>query len=382
MGLSRRKRRADDKRPAPCETPLAGSRGVGQSVDVGKEVAARRVVAFSNDYNGIICPNADAHLIDTVGENQLWSNETDPLIKENPGALAGATGTMEEASKLRKKEYSDAGASASRGRPLPGSWSRVRWDWKRAVRRDSRLSKTAKLLAVTLVDDFANNDSGRCNPTVSTLCEATGDPERTVQKALTDLQACGWIHRKKGRGRGRSSETTFTAEPEAAAQIGCARDNAPADRPEMPVQNYAPYRAKTGARQQTQKVQLAAPINVKAAVKKVQEPARKGAAAGGSHKEPRYNLETKGNGFFEKPVCNLAGVAHFDSDREAAWNEYLAARGWPNLAQLGVLSSDREGRGWEVPYRRPPGRNNQIENRITARWVEWAMHQMEKRKAA
>lgn len=312
------------------------------------------------------------------------SNEKIPSEKENPGALAGATGTMEEASKLHCKRYSDAdaGASSSKGMPLFGSWNRARWAWKRAVRRDARLSKTAKLLAVTLVDDFANNDSGRCNPTVSTLCEATGDPERTVQKALTDLQACGWIHRKKGRGRGRSSETTFTAEPAAAAQIGCARDNAPADRPEKPAQNSAPYRSKMGARQQTRTVQLAAPIDVKEAVKKVQEPAQKGAAAGGSHKEPRYNLKTQGNGFCEKPVCNLAGVAYFDSDREAAWDEYLAARGWPSLAQLGVLSSDRNGRGWEVPYRRPPGRNNQIENRITARWVEWAMQQMEKREAA
>ncbi|WP_157001527.1 helix-turn-helix domain-containing protein [Paracoccus sp. S4493] len=310
------------------------------------------------------------------------SGDVHAPAKENPGALAGATGTMEEASKLRRKVYADAGASASKGMPLPGSWNRVRWAWKRAVRRDARLSKTAKLLAVTLVDDFANNDSGRCNPTVSTLCEATGDPERTVQKALTDLQACGWIHRKKGRGRGRSSETTFTAEPEAAAQIGCARDNAPAGRSEKPVQNSAPYRAKTVARQQTQKVQLAAPIDVKEAVKKVQEPAQKGAAAGGSYKEPRYNLKTQGSGFCEKPICNLASVAHFGSDREAAWNEYLAARGWPSLAQLGVLSSDREGRGWEVPYRRPPGRNNHLENRITVRWVEWAMHKMEEREAA
>ena len=41
---------------------------------------------------GLACPTHDNRAIDTIGENLPLSNPETPKTKENPGALAGATG--------------------------------------------------------------------------------------------------------------------------------------------------------------------------------------------------------------------------------------------------------------------------------------------------
>lgn len=67
-------------------------RGVGQSVDVGKEVAARRVVTLDNDFNGPARPTTFSPPIDNVGRKSAASNEIGAVDSEKPDALAGATG--------------------------------------------------------------------------------------------------------------------------------------------------------------------------------------------------------------------------------------------------------------------------------------------------
>lgn len=55
-------------------------------------MAARRVVAFSNDYKGQSCPTLQDAPIDIDGESRDRSNENSRSENENPGALAGASG--------------------------------------------------------------------------------------------------------------------------------------------------------------------------------------------------------------------------------------------------------------------------------------------------
>lgn len=97
---------------------------------------------------------------------------------------------------------------------------------------------------------------------------------------------------------------------------------------------------------------------------------------------PNILQKARASGATDKPVCNLASVAHHGSERESEWNAYLARRGWPSLAELGVRSSDSQGTGWEVPYRTPPGQHNSFEISQTARYFEWAMQRSEWKGAA
>ncbi len=55
-------------------------------------MAARRVVAFSNDFKPKTCPTLQDTPIVIVGESLDRSNEKVGVENENPGALAGATG--------------------------------------------------------------------------------------------------------------------------------------------------------------------------------------------------------------------------------------------------------------------------------------------------
>lgn len=81
------------------------------------------------------------------------------------------------------------------------SWGNTRWDWKRAVRQDERLSDAAKVLAATLCDDFANHGTGFCNPSVAALARGLGKSERSIQRAISALKAAGWIDTiVRGRG--------------------------------------------------------------------------------------------------------------------------------------------------------------------------------------
>ncbi|MFI0394928.1 helix-turn-helix domain-containing protein [Paracoccus jiaweipingae] len=319
------------------------------------------------------CPTHAKTPIENIGEYRELPNPKNGVAQENPGALAGATG----ADLLSEKEHRKASLKrphTASGNGLRGEWGKARWGWKRAIRRDERLSRAAKLIGLTLVDDFANHATGRCIPFVATICEATGDSERTVQRGLGELEACGWIVRSKGHGRGRPSAITFTADPAKGAII-------PENVTEMAAHQDAGRAAYTAKR-----VPPAAPLHTTKSAKGVPEMAEKGATRGGSHSEPRMNqnaragADARASGAAQRPVTNLQAVAHHGSDREADWNRWLSGRGYPTLAELGMKSSDAQGRGWEVPFRRPSGGGHEL--RITEQYFAWAMSRMEVRLAS
>lgn len=109
-------------------------------------------------------------------------------------------------------------------------WNRERWHWKRAVRKDTRLSDAAKLLAVALCDDFAHHETAFCNPEVGTIAEALGKSDRSVQRAIQELRKAEWIVVQYARGRGRSSQISFkkgdgTVEFEASKKVTSMASN-------------------------------------------------------------------------------------------------------------------------------------------------------------
>ncbi|MGY2982660.1 helix-turn-helix domain-containing protein [Bradyrhizobium sp. USDA 4508] len=63
----------------------------------------------------------------------------------------------------------------------------------KAVRADPGLSAPAKCVMSALVLDFYNNESGRCNPSVSTIAESIGRTTRAVIPVIQELKASGWV---------------------------------------------------------------------------------------------------------------------------------------------------------------------------------------------
>ncbi|MGA0541045.1 helix-turn-helix domain-containing protein [Neotabrizicola sp. VNH66] len=343
------------------------------------------ITQFEVGKNGSGWHKTDTPAFGDCADSQPFGIESDLTGEtENPGALAGATGADVDEENIHPNDTPKLPIVAS-GNGLRGEWSKVRWGWKRAVKRDARLSKTAKLIAVTLVDEFANHANGRCNPFIATLGEATGDPERTVQRALGDLEACGWIIRSKGNGRGRPSSITFTSD---SAKGAIAPPN---------VSEITARHTDNRGADMSKGVPSVAPVR---GAYRVPETAQKGVTGGGSHSEPRKNqklrayAQTPAGGASkidripathtqlpsripERPQLNLAAVAHHGSDRERVWDDWLRRRGFPKLVDLGVKSSDAEGRGWEIPCRYPPTEHNAVESMMAHRWATWATARME-----
>lgn len=85
--------------------------------------------------------------------------------------------------------------------------------WDECVRRDNRLSPFARLIAAELVKGFANAETGACFPTNDALAAMFDTTDRTVRRAISDLQKAGWLRCSKGVGRGNVTEYTFILQP-------------------------------------------------------------------------------------------------------------------------------------------------------------------------
>lgn len=281
-------------------------------------------------------------------------NPSDPPgAKENPGALAGATGANSKAHESADESYARR-ASIARRKPL-GNWNRQRWAWKRAVKRDARLSKTAKLVAITLCDDFAHHETARCNPFVATLGEATGDPERTVRRALAEIEAAGWIARHKGRGRGRPSEITFTADRTAGAIIP---DN---------VEELAAYRPTDTENPHSERVPPVAGQDTRRRNSDRPDAARKPVTSGRSHIEPKRTKDAGAREAGPRRPVPWSRVVPFGSDGEREWQAWLVEKGLPPLAEIGRAMPE----GWDMSRAWPPSAGDEAGTADALRFVSW-----------
>lgn len=170
-------------------------------------------------------------------------------------------------------------------------WSDTRWAWKRGVRQDASLSDAAKVLAAALCDDWANHDSGFCNPSVATLAKALGKAERSIQRSIAALKAAGWLDTvvrgrgdRGGNGKGdQGSEFVFLmAQPKAPETAPEPAENEPEN-----VTQLAPFREKGDTQRVT-------PVTVKGDIRVVspctpykdKPTLNQGARAGGGGSKP------------------------------------------------------------------------------------------------
>ncbi|WP_208353101.1 helix-turn-helix domain-containing protein [Pseudaestuariivita rosea] len=89
---------------------------------------------------------------------------------------------------------------------MSASW---RQEWAQAIRAATELSMTARMLGQVLALDYANGQTGQCNPSRETLARHLGVSEGTIKRAISDLVKAGWLARTEATGRNRTVQYSF-----------------------------------------------------------------------------------------------------------------------------------------------------------------------------
>lgn len=233
-------------------------------------------------------------------------------------------------------------------------WGRLRWTWKRAACRDPELSDGAKLLAVTLCDTFAHHETGFCNPRVETIAEALGKSDRAIQRALAELREARWIDVRHGRGRGKTSQIVFLngGDPETFAT----------------PEKVTPMASRPTERT-PEKVTEASPLSEK----KVTAMARKGDGSVTPYTEPKNNQKGRASceRVRERPAPHLHFAVLPGSQEAGEWDAWLAQHQRRSLSDLRCLIEGPQGRGHDVPWKRPPPDHDATGTRIALSIFDW-----------
>lgn len=258
-------------------------------------------------------------------------------------------------------------------------WKNARWSWKDAVCRAADLTDGAKLLAVRIVDSFAHHETAFCNPSIETMAEALGKSGRSVQRALVELQAAGWIRVEYAKGRGRTSKIAFLTGPCAAAFDAPEKVTRLAARHADQPETYAesqPERVTADAEIGQEKVTAASPFPKE----KVTNLARKGDSRVTPILKPKNNQNSREADPAECPVALRAVIKADDQEgRIEDWDAWLSKRGLRTLRELRCFSSNGASAGFGVPFPRPPSAEDALETRIAMKWADWATERMEAR---
>lgn len=219
-----------------------------------------------------------------------------------------------------------------------------RYEWAKAVRK-ADLPDRAKTVSAALAYDFANAETGQCNPSVETLAAHLCVSTDTIKRAIGDLEAAGWLGRAVGRWRGQTTSYTLLSPG-----------------------NVVALTVKKGGQQSTPNP-----------VRKGGSTAQKGGQYCTPHIKQEQSKEHRASANDARPVPQVF-VIHHGNRREAAWNEWLQKNGWPSLRELNRPISDGEGTGWDMPLRLPPSADHETENRIAEKYLSWAVARMIERR--
>lgn len=212
-----------------------------------------------------------------------------------------------------------------------------RFEWLKAVNRSDLLSR-AKVTAAALAVEFCNDETGRLDPGLDTLADATGQTIDTVKRAIRDLTEGGWLARTEGRGRGNKTEYTLLS-PGKVIAISSAKKGAPVHLEKggtgalLSQEKGAPVHGKGGTGALSHNI-------AKQTLNKGERPAwdrfRNHQFAGNRDQGPRYLTK-------EDDWHKLNG-----------WSDWLADRGLPPLCQLPISQRAVKKTVFALPYRDAP----------------------------
>ncbi len=266
-------------------------------------------------------------------------------------------------------------------RTVVSGWKNSRWAWKDAVCRAADLTDGAKLLAVRIVDSFAHHETAFCNPSIETMAEALGKSGRSIQRALVELQAAGWIRVDHAKGRGRTSKISFLTGPCATAFDGpekvtrlAARH---ADQQETQTENL-PERETDGEETRQEKVTAASPFPSE----KVTTLAKKGDSRVTPILKPKNNQNSRAvaTEALSRPAPHLRKFVAVGSDFAAEWDKYHDAKGFQPLAVIGLRVMNEGVACYDLPFNRPPKADApDLDRSIALKFAAWATAEAEAR---
>lgn len=239
---------------------------------------------------------------------------------------------------------------------MSGAW---RYEWAAAVRKCADLNATARLVANVLALDFANSDTGQCNPSQDTLADHLGVSVDTIKRALRDLKAAGFLATRPGRWRGATASYEFLSPGKVVAMT-------PGTAP-----NRRDGKAATGADHARKGGQACTPNRQGKGCKS----ARKGVQICTDHirKEPCKNILARPSDAC--PVGRLVIVPDAGNGADA-WASWLRKGGWPTLDQIGIRSGAETGAGWVLPAPTPPADGDDLGRSIAQRYLDWVVGRM------
>ncbi|WP_208348789.1 helix-turn-helix domain-containing protein [Pseudaestuariivita rosea] len=229
-----------------------------------------------------------------------------------------------------------------------------RHDWFRAVMQVEGLSATAKNVAGALSIQFANDETGRLDPSQETLADYLKVHKDTIRRGLRELRNAGWLLSLGDGGRGRTLMMRLIS-PSKIIPF----------RARKGVQNDPENRAERGADMHTQ------------ARKKVCSSAAKGVqnCTPLLKEEQAYKQDTRASGPPPCPVDQCA-VILAGSHNEQAWDEWLTKHRWPTVREIGIRLND----GWRMTFPTPPSDPHGIQRNITEKFLSWAVSRMRERQ--
>lgn len=212
-----------------------------------------------------------------------------------------------------------------------------RFDWAKAVAK-SELLPRAKLVAWSLAIDFCNEESGRLDPSLTTISEATGLTLDTVKRAIRDLTEGEWLGRTEGRGRGNKTAYTLLS----------------------PGKVIAISNTKDAARMHSTKECTGAPLTKQ----KGAQVHGKGGTGALSHNRAKQTMN-KGAGvpnwyrthhFAGNAFAGLVMVSSSNRDALYAWGNWLKAQGFPALDHFPIEQTGKKNGTsfFSLPWKTPP----------------------------
>jgi hypothetical protein len=206
----------------------------------------------------------------------------------------------------------------------------------------------SRLVASVLAIGFANHETAECTPGIAALMKAVAASRSTVQRALADLQAVGWIECLGGSAPGIVASYRFRM-PERVSPVTPER-----------VSHVTPERVSPVT--PTCVMQDAPPIPPYKDKPNMNQKAR-GKTAGLT---PRQLLRG-----MARPAPHLSALVVFGSHNEAGWEAWLAKRGYPALDKIGRRIGTGMLKGWDMPWASPPQPDAFCDNAIADRFVKW-----------
>ena len=212
-----------------------------------------------------------------------------------------------------------------------------RFEWLKAVNRADLLPRCTKVAAALAVE-FYNDETGRLDPGVNTLADATGQTVDTVKRAIRDLTDCGWLARTEGRGRGNKTEYTLLS-PGKVIAISTTQKGAHTHQAKggthapLPKEKGAPVRGKGGTHA----------LSHNKDKQTLNKP-------GADHDRFRHHQFT-GNAWEGPTVVSATNHAALGE-----WGRWLKAEGFPALSEFPIKRHDAK-KGSEffaLPWKRPP----------------------------